>query len=311
MRLNECADFLKVKDDYILITHRRPDGDTIGSAGALCLALRAIGKKAYLFNNQEFTENYTAYVQPLTAPEGYAAQTTVAVDLASVELFPYGFEGDVDLCIDHHPSNTGYAKQSIVWEKKASCGELVFEIIKAMDVQITVEIAECLYVAVSTDTGCFAYANTKAETLRTAADILDYGVDNGVLNKKLFRAVSKARLALEGAIYSTLDIHRDGELVIATITREMMEAAGTTDNDYDDLASLAGRLAGSRITATIKETESGTGKISVRSVRGVDANAVCEKFGGGGHQMAAGCTIEQGYKEAKSMLLEAMLEALK
>ena len=311
MLLNECADFLKANDNYILITHRRPDGDTIGSAGALCLALRAIGKKAYLFNNQEFTENYTDYVQPLTAPEGYVAQTTVAVDLAGAGLFPYGFEGDVDLCIDHHPSNTGYAKQSIVWEKKASCGELVFEIVKAMDVKITAEIAEYLYVAVSTDTGCFAYANTKAETLRTAADILDYGVDNGVLNKKLFRAVSKARLALEGAIYSTLDIHRDGELVIATITREMMEAAGTTDNDYDDLASLAGRLAGSRITATIKETESGDSKISVRSVRGVDANTVCKKFGGGGHAMAAGCTIERGYKEAKPMLLKAMLEALK
>ena len=310
MQLNECIEFLNANDNFILITHRRPDGDTLCSAGALCLALRAKGKTAHLFQNAEVTEKYMPYVVPVIAPENYVYETIISVDLASEGLFPFGFDEEVDLCIDHHPSNTGFAKQSIIWETRASCGELVYEIIKAMDVEITPQIAENLYIAIATDTGCFGYANTKPETLRTAAEILDYGVDNGVLNKQLFRASSRSRLALEGEVFSTLDVYCEGKIVIATITLDMIERTGATENDYDDLASLAGRLAGSRITATITEKAKNLCKVSVRSVRTVNANAVCARFGGGGHAMAAGCTIEHGYVEAKKMLAEAMMEEL-
>jgi len=310
MQLNECIEFLRENDNYIIVTHRRPDGDTICSAGALCLALRAIGKTAYLLPNSEVTEKYMDYAAPFTMPDNFAYETIVSVDLASEGLFPYDFNEEVDLCIDHHPSNTGFAKHSIIWETLASCGELVFEIIKAMDITITPQIAEYIYVAIVTDTGCFGYANTKAETLRTAADVLDYGVNNGVLNKELFRASSRARLALEGEVFSTLDVYCGGKIVIATITLDMIERTGTTENDYDDLASLAGRLAGSRITATITEKSKNLCKVSVRSVKTVNANAVCARFGGGGHAMAAGCAIECGYEEAKKMLVEAMMEEL-
>lgn len=310
MLLNECVDFLKIKSSFVLLTHRRPDGDTIGSAGALCLALRAMGKEAFLFPNAEFTKGYMKYVEPLMAPDGYVPEAVVAIDTATPDLFPCGFEDEVDICIDHHPSNSGYAKHNIVWDKRASCGELVFEIIKALGVEVTKEIAEYLYVAVSTDTGCFCYANTSSETLRAAADIIDCGVDNGRLNKELFRAVSRARLTLEGLIFSSLEIYCDNKVVIAVITKDMMEKAGTTEDDCDDIASLPGRLAGSRVSATIKEKGPDETKISMRSTRAFNSNEICAQFGGGGHAMAAGCTIRLGYKEAKKLLLDAIFEAL-
>lgn len=308
MQLNECAAYLKENDRFLLVTHKRPDGDTIGSAAALCRALRQLGKTAWLYPNPEVTDNYSGYFAPLAAPDDYLYETVVSVDVASEGLFPLGFSGNVDLAVDHHPSNSNFAQRAVVWSHKASCGELVLELIKALGVPVDKTIAELLYVAVSTDTGCFCYGNTKPETLRTAAELIELGAENAPLNKKLFRTVSKARLTLEGLIYSGLTTHRNGKISIATVTLDMMEMAGATENDCDDLASLAGKVAGSCVSATIRELEPGVCKVSVRTGLEVKASAVCERFGGGGHDMAAGFTVHMNCADTKAALLQAINE---
>lgn len=306
--LAEVASLLKKKDSFLLLTHKRPDGDTLGSAAALCHALRRMGKTAYLFNNPQVTESYAAIVAPYLAPSEFSPSFVIAVDTADKNMLPIGFQGPVDLSLDHHASSALYGRFNLVWQDKAACGELILELIVALCGGFDAEEAELLYIAISTDTGCFLYANTTAETLRAAARLLDMGVNNGRLNKRLFRTLSRPRLRLEGMIYSTLRSERDGAVNIAVITLDMMKQAGATEDDCEDLAAVAGRVEGNRTAVTIRELEGGICKVSVRTDGTVNASEVCKKFGGGGHDMAAGCEMRCSPQEAADKILEAINE---
>jgi phosphoesterase RecJ-like protein len=311
MEITECAEILKSQNDILLITHVRPDGDTLGSASALCHALRRMGKRAYLFPNRGVTENYMDYTAPYVAPVDFRAKFTVSVDVADIGLFPDGFNGPVDLCIDHHPSNSGYAAQTLLREKRAACGEIVLELLRAMCGDVDREEADLLYIAVSTDTGCFCYANTTAETLYAAAYLVEAGADNKGINKKIFRTATKERLALEGMVYTGMHQYRGGAVTIASVTLDMMERAGATESDCEDLSALAGKVKGTKVGVTIREMEPGSCKVSVRTGTEVNASAICAKFGGGGHAMAAGCSIEAGCTEAERLLVAAIDEVWK
>ena len=171
MNAKAVAEYLQQRDKFLLITHTRPDGDTLGSGGALCCALRRMGKQAYLLKNEEATEKYLPYVGGYFAPVDYEYETVIAVDTADVTMFPKGFTGKVDLCIDHHGSNSGYAERTFVSPHTAACGELILEVIEALCGDVSKEEANLLYIAVSTDTGCFQYMNTNSDNVD---DIVKY-----------------------------------------------------------------------------------------------------------------------------------------
>ena len=308
MNAKAVAEYLKQHDNYLLLTHARPDGDTLGSAGALCSALRRMGKQACLLKNEEATEKYLPFVGGYFAPVDYVYDKVVAVDTADVTMFPKSFEGSVDLCIDHHGSNSGYAANTFVSPHTASCGELMLQVIEALCGDVTKEEADLLYIAVSTDTGCFQYMNTNGDTLRAAAKLVDYGADNGTLNVLLFRSVAKERIMLESMIYNRMQFHRDGKIAIALITKDMIDASGAQPKDMDDLANLAGRPEGVIVAVTVKETDEGESKLSLRSKPPVNVSNVCAKFGGGGHTMAAGCKISADVETAAAMVLAAICE---
>ncbi len=301
MTISETLELLRENDNFIIITHIRPDGDTIGSASALCYALRKIGKTAYLFNNPQFEDSYLWLAEPYIAPDGFTPSYIVSVDIADQLLFPKGFEGSVDLAIDHHPSNTFYARETIVWADKASCGEIVMELVKEL-CGLDSSVADLLYVAVSTDTGCFVYGNTTGDTLRAASELCYAGARNTFLNKLIFRTSSKARLALEALIFESLRYFHDGKTVIAIVTKEMLEKAGAMEIDCQDIASLPGRAEGAFTSAMIKEIDENHCKVSLRTNGVVDANRVCANFGGGGHKMASGCAIDKSCAEAAELL---------
>ena len=311
MTLNECIDYLKNNDGYLLLTHIRPDGDTLGSAAALCHILRRMGKTAFLYPNPQVTAQYKPFVAPYLAPAGFRPDRTVAVDLASENLFPEGYAGgEVELCIDHHPTNSHYARQLICRPEKASCGEIILEMAQSLGM-LDRTVADLLYIAVSTDCGCFVYANTTAETHRAAATLMEAGADCKGLNRLLFRTFSFSRLALEGMIYSGMRRYGPGECVtVATVTLDMMRDSGATEDDCEDLASLAGRVAGSRVSVTVRELRDGVSKISMRSGEDFDSSAVCALHGGGGHKMASGCTIHASPEAAREMIVRDILEAL-
>ena len=309
MNVIECAKWLKEQDNILLLTHVRPDGDTLGSAAALCSALRRNGKKAALYNNPDITEKYYKYVSAYIE-DSFAYDCAVAVDVAEKHMLCSGFEGGVQLCIDHHPSNSNYADELLLNTGKAACGEIVLDVIKALCGNVSPEEASLLYMAVSTDCGCFRYANVTAETFAAASELIGYGAQVQKLNFDLFRQVSKARIVLEGLICSGLRFYADGKVVAATVTEKMMQEAGATENDCDDIAGIPGRVEGCVLSLVVRELAPGRCKVSARSQPSFDCSALCSRFGGGGHKMASGCTVDASPDETREMLVSAALEVL-
>ena len=311
MNYKQCAKELLTHENILIVTHLNPDGDTVASAAALCSALNRGGRTAYLFRNEQINEKLLGFCGKFFAPEGFQPKYVVAVDAADEKLLSRGFSGKVDLCIDHHPTNSHYAAQTLVKPEKAACAELVLELITCMNGTLTAEEATLLYIGLSTDTGCFQYANTNAATFRAAAELLRMGADNTRINWMFFRKVSVARLKLESMIYAGLRFYRDGKIVVATVTREMLAESGAGEDDLDDLAGLSGRAEGCVVNITIREQADGSSKISVRSTEEVSSSAICAVFGGGGHAMAAGCTIYGEPDKARELLLNVIDEVWK
>ncbi|MCI6183927.1 MAG: DHH family phosphoesterase [Clostridiales bacterium] len=309
MNIRECAAWLDAHDNILLLTHVRPDGDTLGGAAALCSALSRMGKNAALYNNPDITPKYMKYVKDYIA-DGFEYDCTVAVDVAEAHMLPAGFTGEVDACIDHHPSNSHYAKELLLDGSKASCGEIVLEVIKELCGGLTAQEASLLYMAVSTDCGCFRYANVTSETFAAASELLSCGAEVQKLNFDLFRQVSRARMTLEGSILSGLKYFFDGKVVAATVTRKMMQDAGAIENDCDDIAGIPGKVEGCIVSLVIREMGDNKCKVSVRSHEVFDSSALCARFGGGGHKMASGCTITASPAETLDMLVSAIGEVL-
>ncbi len=310
MNSRETALWLKERDHFLIITHRRPDGDTLGCAAGLASGLIEAGKTAFILYNPEATKRYTTYVQKHWAPEGYTPSYVIAVDIASPELFPTNaktYENDIALCIDHHPSNTGYSASTCLDASKSSCGEIIYEILMALSGKVTTETATSLYVAVSTDTGCFAFSNTTANTLRVAAELVDCGAPIGVLNKDLFRRKAKSRIMLEAMITTSMEFYFDGAVAIASITRDMLDKTGAGENEMDDVASIPNGIEEVLVGITIRElTGPNDCKVSVRTSPIVNANDLASQFGGGGHAMAAGFSQNVSVTKMKKLLLEAL-----
>ncbi|MDR1217376.1 MAG: DHH family phosphoesterase [Oscillospiraceae bacterium] len=310
MNIDKTADWLNARDRYLILTHRRPDGDTIGSAAGLARGLRSQGKTAYVLHNPETTARYLPYVEEYLAPEDFSPEHIITVDTASVGMLQVnagGLAERVSLCIDHHPSNTGYAESSCIDGSRASCGEMILELLSRWPGALDDAAAAALYVAVSTDTGCFAFGNTTADTLYAASELARAGAPIGLINRRLFREKTRARALLEGLVFSGLEFHFGGMAAIASVTRDMLARAGAAEDDLDDIASLPGSIEGVRVGITVRElSEPNDCKVSVRSGPDVDSNALCARFGGGGHAMAAGFTANRSVPDIKAGLLDAL-----
>ena len=306
MDYQECADLLSGWDKILIVSHLRPDGDTLGSSAALCHALKRLGKTAWMYPNSEVTDKYLPYVREFFAPADFVPEHRLAVDTAEKSMLALGFPGDIELCVDHHPSNSRYAEKLLLGDKKSACGEIILELIKLLCGGIDKTEATLLYIAISTDTGCFQYSNTNSATFRAAAETLDAGADIHELNQRFFRRVSRARIILEGMIFSGMKFYRDGGVAVATVTLDMLKKAGAVENDCDDLANLSGRVEGALVSVTIREMEDGTSKISVRSGPAVNSSDICAVYGGGGHAMAAGCNIACPPDQAREKILAAI-----
>ena len=307
---NEAASWLKSNNNYLIITHKRPDGDTLGSSSALAQSLREMGKTAFLLSNPEVTPRYFRFVEDYIAPEDFTPDKIIVVDTASVGLFPKNAEkytGLISLCIDHHGSNTLYAEKTCLSAERASCGEVIFDILGEMNHPVSSIAAERLYVALSTDTGCFSFGNTTANTLHVASLMVEAGAPNKELNKLLFRTKSHGRIAIEGMITSAIEYSFDDKVAVASITKEMMQHSEATEDDLDDIAAIPSSIEGVCIGITIRELSSPHDcKISVRTRAPYDAQKICASFGGGGHKLAAGATIEKTIPEIKAELHEVL-----
>ena len=307
--MQKVIDCLKNWDNMLLLTHVRPDGDTIGSAAALCQALRDMGKTAYLLYNPEITATYEPYAAPYWASDDFVVEHVISVDVAALSLLPKNAEkyrDGIELAIDHHPSYGGFAKVAYVDATAAAAGEIVYEIIEKLT-PITPAIALPLYVAISTDCGCFVYSNTTPRTHRIAAALMEQ-VNVADVNKALFRTKSKVRLAMESRMVADMELYDNDRVVVMSIPLSLREEMHATEADIEELSSLAALVEGTDCGITLRELKPGTVKISVRSGNRIDACAACQKIGGGGHRAASGATVEGTMDEAKQAILQAVME---
>ena len=304
-----AAQWLLDHDGYLILTHVRPDGDTVGCAAALCTALREQGKTAWVLPNPETTAIFTPYLEGLLAPEGYQPQTVVSVDMAARGLFPENAQcylEKVDLAFDHHPSQEFFAQNTCLDAQRAACGELMFDVIRQWG-PVSQAVALPLYVAVSTDTGCFVYSNTSPATHAVAAALLATGIDFYPINRRHFRTRSFKRLQLESLLTAGMERLDDGQLAIVTLTLDMIAQVGAKEEDLDDISAFVGGVEGVHTGVTIRELRPGVCKISLRTEPGeLNASAVCGKLGGGGHAAAAGATVEGDPAYTRQVLVQAI-----
>lgn len=310
--LQEAADFLQSHDNYLILSHRRPDGDTVGSCAALCRGLRSIGKQAWLYANPQFTPRFAPYLEGLTAVRGSEEACIISCDVASRSLLPFGMEdAAVELALDHHGTNDGFAAQTHSDEGRAACGELILELLSLLGVQLTKEIGEALYVAISTDTGCFRYTNVTAATFRCAAACVEAGAEVFPINRAFFEVKRRPRLALEAWLVQHMEYFAEGRVAVSAIPAELMERLALTEDDIDDISGFGRSIDGVEIAVMLREVEGGKGKISLRTGPNYNAAAICAKLGGGGHPGAAGAAVDGGIPAAREAILHAIGEEIK
>ena len=302
----EAAGFLLVHDNFRILTHRRPDGDTVGSAAALCRGLRMLGKQAWVLCDADAWDcKFNWLLEGLTCEEISPAATVVAVDVAAEYMLSR--EAKVALSIDHHGSNEPYAENTLVDSTSASCAELVLDVLTMLGLEMDSKIAEAVYVGLATDTGCFRYANTNAHTFFVASLCARAGAPINALNQELFETNSLAKLRLQAWMVENLKLFGDGKFAVVAIPRAVEDMLGVTEDDLGNISSFPRTVAGVCMAATLRQSKDGRTKISVRAVPGYDAAALCEKFGGGGHKGAAGGSSLLPLQEAAKAVEEAML----
>lgn len=312
INLYELSVYLKDHDNYEILTHAYPDGDTLGSGFALCLALQQIGKNARVITTN-IPSKFT-YLLKGVKEQDFEAQTIISTDVAADSLLGSNMEkyaGRIDVCIDHHGSNTITAEEKFVDRFAAATCEIVYKLFRRMKIKITEQIADCLYTGISTDTGCFRYTNTTSETMRVAAQLMDFGCNTEYINKAMFETKSKTKIQIERAVYDTMTYCADGRCAIIYTTLDMFKSLDVGDDEMEGLASIPRQIEGVLIGITMREKEGGFFKISVRTNGNIDASEFCSQFGGGGHPAAAGCTVEGTLDEVRNKLIEAAEKVLK
>lgn len=309
MTRNEAARFLLEHDRFAIVTHRRPDGDTLGCGALLCRGLRQLGKTAHVLENPEITEKYAPLMEDLTKPEAQADDTVVCVDVASTGMLGAHFaplKERIVLRIDHHGTADPFTPHSLVEPEMAACGEIIYALLKEMGAVLDKAMANALYTAVSTDTGCFRYANTTANTLRVAADCLAAGADTFRLNQMYFETNSLGRLRLQGWMVENALFLSGGKIAICALPLSLERELGLTEDDMENISGFPRSIAGVKIAATLRQESADTVKMSVRAVPEYDAAAICQKFGGGGHRGAAGASMKMTMEEAVEAVKAAM-----
>lgn len=313
IEINEAVQFLKSHDDYLILMHASPDGDTLGCGFALCAALQRMGKRAKAVCPDEIPHRFD-YMREAVEDQQFEHRTVVAVDVADSKLL--GDMKDIgdtaQLCIDHHVSNTEYAEKLLMREHYAAAAELVYEVLLEMGTDIDRTIANCLYTGIATDTGCFKFSNTKPQTHIYAARLMECGAEIAPINYAMFELKTQGRIKLEQDVLRNMKYYADGHIAVVSVFKETL--AAIPDIDSDDVGAMAAiprQIEGVDIGISIKEKKQGLFKASLRSSEKIDVSVIARQFGGGGHARAAGCSFETDYEQAEKLIVDACTNALK
>ena len=312
---------MKQRDNILILSHANPDLDTLGSGLGLRMALQAVGKRAAQVCADLLTERQARI---LDAPRGldaealesgrFAPDYVIAVDTADPVLlggYTEKYAGRIDLVIDHHATNKGYGRLNYVDAASPAAGQIIFEIVEALGIPLTPELARPLYAAIADDTGSFRYQSTSPATHTAAARLISTGLDFARLNRLIFQCKSAEQIAVERLAYNNMEYAFGDRVCVVVITDALKEAAGLAGAAVEDIHGITHMGDGVEVGVLIKQTGEAKYKVSLRSNEYADVSAVAARFGGGGHVNAAGCTLRGDLGELRHRLLDAVEAALR
>ena len=312
--LTDAVRFLREHDHFLLIAHVAPDGDTLGSCFALKLLLEQLGKKAWVVCEDPMPHLYAFLpgadqVLPPDAP--LDAEAFVAVDCADIGRTgrQWSRVGEKQsLCIDHHITNLGFAQVNYI-EDCAATGELVALLYEAFDQPISPEAGACLYTAIATDTGNFAYSSVTPRTFALMGKVMESGFDLPECNRLLFRNQRLQKLRMTARTVENAKLYRNGQVVVATLSRAETEAVGGLKADAEGIIDSLRDVETVQVACFLREEGENEVKLSLRAKDRVDCAALARAYGGGGHLRAAGATLHMPLSEAEAQVTKALLAA--
>ena len=312
--ISDAVAFLRSHTDFLLIAHVAPDGDTLGSSLALKHLLHQMGKRAKVICDDPMPHMYAFLPgadEVMTGDPAVDAEAVVTVDCADAGRAGRQWAkatGKPTLCIDHHITNPAFCGVNYI-EDCAATGELICMLYDAFGMRIAKEAAVCLYAAIATDTGNFAYSSVSPRTFRLMGRIMESGFDLPECNRLLYRNERIQKLRMTARTVENAKFHLNGQVVIATLSLAEMKAVGGLDADSDGIVETLRDVESVVAACFIRETEAGEVKVSLRSKDKIDCAALAGTLGGGGHVRAAGATVYTSLQEAEEKLTEVLLSA--
>lgn len=308
LSLLQTARFLKKNDHFVILTHASPDGDTLGSACALAMGLQRLGKRAFVLCPEAIPKKFNYFIKKLHN-RAFKYKTVVAVDIASEELLgglKEEFSGKIDLSIDHHVSNTGYAENLYLDADASATAECIFLLLKVMHVVLDDVMAAALYTGISTDTGCFKYSNVTVNTFDIVKKLYAFNINAAEINRIMFDTKSKNRLMLERMVLDTAEFHFNERCMLLTVTTDIQNKTKCSGTELEGVAAISRSVEGVLAGVTVKQIDEETYKISLRTYEPLDASNICKRLGGGGHRAAAGCTVTGSLESVKEQILNSV-----
>ena len=308
----QAAEMLCGADDILLICHKNPDGDTLGSASGLMHALRKMGKTCAVLCHDEIPSKYDFLNIQLFEGQ-FVPQFVVAVDVADKKLMgekTHPYSENVNLCIDHHGSNTQYAQYLCCDSDSPAAAQLMVQVVQNMGVEFDSQIADCLYTGIMTDTGCFKFSSTTSETHRIGALLMDAGAHHTMISTKFFMSRSRKTIELEKHALNTLEFLFDGRCALIVLPKDLLERLDAKQGDIEGISAIPRAIEGVDVGITLRQNSLDSIKISVRTSEDADACKIAQGLGGGGHVRAAGCEFHGSLEDARAAILREVEKAL-
>jgi phosphoesterase RecJ-like protein len=316
--LRQICDELLNRQRFVLTSHARPDGDSIGSQLALAFTLEALGKHVRIINADPAPEHYLDFpgmdrIEIMrTVPADLEADAVVVMECSELSRTGVtGFDNRFIINIDHHGGNRMYGALNWFDESAAACGEMVFDVIRGLGVALNAEIATHIYLAILTDTGSFHHSNITPRTFDICRQAVEAGVNPAAMARRVFDSNSFGKLKLIGALLDSMELIEQGHLAVLYMDDAMLDACGCTHNDTEGVINLP--LTAREIQAVVffKVSADGTVRVSMRSKYDVDVRLVANTFGGGGHKNAAGFTTHGALEQVKAPIIERLVLAIR
>jgi phosphoesterase RecJ-like protein len=311
---NDLISALKAAQSFALVTHVNPDGDGLGAEAALAEALEGLGKKVFIANHDATPSRYAFLgLERWKAPEG-PCDLGVVLDVSVKARTGDGAkaldQAKSVAVVDHHAGGGPFGNLNWIESSAASAGSMVAEILRSLKVKLTPGMAGAIYAALAHDTGCFRYSNTSAESFALAAELKAAGADTAEINRQLFESRPASAVKLWAKAMASLEIGDGGLSAMALVPAELMAECGARPEDSDGIVEAARAIEGVEVSCVLRQDKEAV-KLSLRSKRWLDVNALAGSFGGGGHVRAAGATLKMSLPEAKAKLAAGIAQALK